>query len=377
MDDRQSNFGLFDPRTEKLSVALTVSAAFLVVAEITLGYRVLLRPYEYLISLIVGIIFLEALHVTLTYLGLLFIPELKHWISLRTDNHPWRFWRPVCLRILVLFLIFFFFSNLFPYNSKAGPIVEWVGFVSIIMTLLHRILQTRGISSAYSHVHRLGLKKLARDTRIEQIEKLGFLCLFVSTALLFTSSLGFRFFTSVVTDGDTIKFIRTGSLVGAILSAMALVLLANFETGSGHWSLARKAKVHQQCRSFFYPLASFSIISSVATEALHGIEYILLWKKIAKSFKIQLPSRKLKVALILSVLIVVFYYIVTYSWGLWSMLRVYPRGDIGAETQITLRVAFALFMSITLTHFYLDKLLFSMKDDLNRRVIGPMLLGPP
>ena len=359
---------VFRPADEKLNLTLTLIAVGLISAELFFGLRGTLRPNYSFINLLAGLLFLEAFHVILTFVGILFTPELQRWSAALTGGRPWKFWLPVAARVIFLFSIIFFSSMVTERSTKHSTLLVHLIVVTIvIVTVHHRIFQNQGISLSYSLI-------LGQDSRLRRLEKRAFWLFFSCTAVHYMTYLCrpalhslFGFSSHLIQVGRTI------SMALALLFASLLMALAFYQYRQAPEKPAAQYKVVYLFRTFFYPLVSVSYCALIATETLHGFEYVLLWRKLSRGFKEKLSSQKLIISLACALTIAALFYVVTYQKFIWKLVGV--EGNSAAKT-LWLRLSFSTYLAVTLTHFYIDKVLFRMKNPASRAIIGPMIIAP-
>ncbi len=327
-----------------------------------------LISYRSTLSIFLGILSLQSLHVVITYLGLLFVPEFKDWVRIKSKNRPARFWMKISALTLGFFALFFMVSNKH-YHSPLTPdyLIAFVVLFTLIATLHHRMSQTYGISLAYSQ-KKIELKP--RDTKFFLFEKWGFISLFLCVVFLYCTQLpllsrvleqfGIQFAKPIRTEAAKI-FLGLALFAGSIIIISSLI--ENYKRSRSYLNF----KSGHLMRTLLYPFSMLSTASLVAVECLHGIEYALVWKKMKSNSNNK--SFMTFLVITVSLLMISLFYFVTYVHEYWRQIEMKP-----SETEhFWLRIAMASNMAITYTHFYLDRQIFRMRDKDTRAVTGKLL----
>lgn len=360
--------GLFTAREEIFSFTLTCIALCFVFLELVL-FGVLLERFSYG-ALIISFLSLQSLHVVLTFLGLIYLPEFKSWVQRSSKGKTKIFWLKISLLTLTLFALFFYASSPF-YRSPNAPlyIVSLVVIMNFMITLHHRLSQTYGISLAYSH--RQNQSGLPRPLRNYKIEKYAFVSLLMFTLLLYAFRLpnfavvfqeyGFTLSNSVR------KMIAYPSYIIAICLAFFLVFFSLYEGISQKIKIYQNYKAAHSLKTIFYPFSLSSFIALLAMECLHGIEYVLIWRKLSRGSSGRFLSNR-AITLTISTIVVIFTLIV-FIPELWLRLEL-PREGFQF---LLLRIFVAANVAITYAHFYLDRKLFRMRNPASREIVGKIL----
>lgn len=360
---------VFRPVDEKISFYLTLFTAAMIATEML--YFTSIRSYRGVLYYIFGLLTLQALHVVLTYIGLLFIPEFRTWVAVKSHGHPLRFWGRILLMASSLFLVFCYATN-FAYHSSLAPrhFVALMTLLIAVITLHHRMSQTYGISSAYLYSQASHLR--ARNSMYAKIERISFLTLFFSVGSMFCFRLpllhiflqhfGWNLTPSVAGRLAVIS----SSVAFAATSSLIVTSLVDWRSNREIGYRLRTAHV---LRFSFFPLSFFSLSAFWAMEGLHGLEYIFIWRKM--SSKIQLGTVFHRYNLMGAGLIVLSYYFIAY------VNRDFHFLSSATRTDLWMRMAFALNTAVTFTHFYLDRQIFRMRDVATRSIIGPLLVSAP
>ena len=367
---------VFRPQDEKLNLALTLLAIVFIVGEFSFGWKWYVGHHYTLINLVVSLLLFEAFHVVLTFIGVLLAPSAQRWVIAFTDGKRWKFWLPLAGLFIFSFLLVFL-SMEYGTNSKeeSSDLARVLAIAVALFTLHHRISQNQGISLSYARL--LETQQIAdqgpgaQKHFLRRFEKMGFSLLLLFSAVLYLTSFNFPELHHLLGLKKIFQEVsRKASMVAALVSASLVVLLAIYQylkhRNSPGRGVARNKMIYS-LRTVFYPLAPFCYSAFLATETLHGSEYVLLWHKLSHGFSLKSAAQNLKIYLFAAILLTVVYYLVTYSYSI---------AVPALSGKPWLRLSLSLYMATTLTHFYADRMLFRMKNPASRSIIGSLIVGP-
>lgn len=123
-------------------------------------------------------------------------------------------------------------------------------------------------------------------------------------------------------------------------------------------------------RLFLFPLSFFSIIAAVGYRAIHGVEYIFVYRKLFANSRGEAPNALWLGGL--SVLLFVF----TSFVALFSMNKADGLGmyfAVGDQLPVWFRLVCAVATTRSYMHFYLDRIMFRMRDQAVSQWIRPLL----
>jgi MFS family permease len=365
---------LFLWRDEKINMAFTALGFAALILELTLsasGLAVLYswdKPLHILYTLIV----LEGLHVILGLVALMFIPEFGNWIHDRTGGRSSAFWLKIIAILVGLFGLFFFATNR-AYHSSYAPrfFIEIVIVAIAVVSVHHRLSQSYGIGIAYDRVQALSGQP-PPIARWRVFEKYAFLVLCVSALAAFAlRSMGVRLAISEFVGYELPKkyfmwsFFGFVSIAGA--AAVALVIFVAAQWRSSRSSVSALKLAHS-ARYLFYPIAPITMFGYWVMEGMHSIEYLSVWRRMREGLPStrKLPRRKIALAL----LVIGVFYASVFLMQSFAFLK-QPGESLFA------RIVVAFYMAVLFTHYYVDRILFRMRDPATRSFIGALLVPSP
>lgn len=242
---------------------------------------------------------------------------------------------------------FFLFLVLLAGFKDAAFCRQFFLIVNTAIPIHHAISQTRGLSLAYNTAltkpHPPSILQTQRLKANERRERLAF-----------------QFFIPAAMTTTFLLFVSTPILCtvfGSLMGAAALAILINVAT----FPLPGKLrKLGFLFRLALWPLTPFSMMARVGTMAVHGIEYGCVTRKMMTTSQ---GSANLWIVAGLTVLIAVgaFYRDVFMS-------------GISENTGFSaLNVLAALSTAVSFSHYYLDRMMFRMRNPINRSYCGALL----
>lgn len=354
---------IFRLKDEWIQVCLTIFFILVVLCELFIPFvQKFARENFFQVNYVASLILFEALHVLLTFLVLLFVPEMKKWISERWSNQPKNFWLGVVIVISAFTLILFVSGGgRFVYNGDSW-FTHIVSMSAIALTLHHRLSQTKGISLAYGLASLQPEQLNEKQKYLFRIQNHLYLTLLLVLIPLYWISYR-RFFLHNKLDYDW-STIRTGMFVLAIIASGIILAIQFIGIYIKQKTNKNFYEIIFNLRLFFYVFVPFSFFSVIAMETLHGFEYVFLWRKMGDQF--DHSKQKLRPLIVINIaVLIMIYYTLTYGDSIF--------GKNGVWTDLV----FAFVTGITLTHFLLDRTIFRMRNPVTRKIIGPLLIARP
>jgi hypothetical protein len=309
-----------------------------------------------------NVIFLNAIHVTFTFLMIWKLPELKDWAKER-----FRF--PVLKAVFAGWIAF----AVFLAASGAGLPVkgEWrqglaIAFALLTITwpLFHALWQTMGLSLA----HHSGA--VASDGRgWERWERTGFFLLFVLTVarLVLNHGLPVPFLAEDGGGWWQVHLWSHSSMVSRILFAASLGAVAMVAYGAWKAPLAQDRKLAKACFLLRVPLYLFIPETSwgfFAVNSVHGLEYLLVFLGMSEASRIEKTERRKMYAVAGAGAVLLAS----------ALPLVYFADPFISGTSSSLHILAGATLAISYVHFIMDRHLFRFRDPVTRRFAGPLLV---
>lgn len=292
---------------------------------------------ELIVNFAVKSLLLNHLHVVFTFAMLLFIPEMKSWMTKKPGHSALNFWVGIAGIMAVFFLISTISEQVFP----AAPGIFFVAafFVGIYNTQ-HLTFQCYGVSVLY------GDKNSRSDIRFEKlIFHLLFIIIFIR--LLLKSAQSSRFIESSI----WLTFIDS---LGLGLSIMAVLYLA---------FLAFRKNTEKS--TYLLPRLSFILLipdlffAQMAILALHGIEYMFIFMTLsARSGLPEKTYRQVWLFVGAAAAICVLGLAIRQADGIFQILLNVPYKDFPAS----IKILASLSVGVGLTHSYIDGFIFKRRS---------------
>jgi hypothetical protein len=328
---------------------------------------------QFLRRLLVNVLFLDSTHVFLTYFVLMRLPELKTWAQDKKSlSSSWFY-----IRLILIFGILLFYFN-YSWPEKDVPWeLEIVTMIIAFMPIQHSMYQIRGLSLAYNAGVRSGL--YSQTSSIEAIrpslEKIKLSEVWEKAAfiLFFAGIIGKRilqkrdnFITSSLTPENLT--LAQWAMYALILAAgfafvRSLLILGTREVG---WS----GKLIHFSRLIAYPLMSVSFIAANLISIFHGIDYYLVVKKMVNASQTTESERKLNLRVVNFTLIASGLLFTALSY--WRYI--YQNEPVIPSTLLFLN---GFVAAISYLHYYLDRIIFRMRDPDARKIIAPLITAVP
>ena len=352
--------GIFLPRDEFFVLAFPFFLLFVIAIEIIyslkFGYT---ERFSFMI--IEKFLLLNLGHTMLTF-GLLFLPEMSKWIE--TEEGGRKFW----FELFSIHGLLFIFTGVSAYVMLATKQYEMFLFIETIRALtatFHLLQQLSGFSALYdSRSGRIALPKS------RAVEKFIILSFFASLAV-------------------RILFIPDWSLLAAskYISRQNVSLLSNIIFGLslflGLWYFFSNLtgektswfKKLYSIRIFTWVFAPFSVVAGYSTGALHGVEYLALYRKMfSNSEATKSLKTKIHAYVLVTMIPLILWSVTRTSFHLKGFSLIDIRSVEFPELSLVLISLFTgLSYAFQIGHYYIDGRIFRMKDKSNRAVISGLM----
>ena len=289
------------------------------------------------VGIIVDLLFLNIVHNAFSFILIGCLSEMKSWVEYHGNR---MFWLKIGGLIIILSAgIYLFLSHVF--NSTTSMLIGLLIFT--FLPIHHALFQTMGLSYVYT-VQDSELKRRESNLKYEKFFFIFILWGNVIGAVF--AGYNFHLFQKVRSPLSFIVFI-------SVLFIVARTAMQGLREAHD--------KLLFQARLFLWPLAFFSFVGILATRIVHGVEYYFVSVKMLKESK---RISYVYVAALFLIIICAF-----------ACVRIYylHSTSIAIRDDILLKTVTSISISITLVHYYLDRILFRMRKPINRQTTGTLL----
>lgn len=295
--------------------------------------------------------FFSVSHVAITFLLLMNVPNLKSWVK-TFDQNGFNLFIIKSFIIFISFLAFFIIVGM----SSSDFFLKAKIFLLLLLQKQHIIYQTYGVSRVYDSEYSSTLFK-EKNRMILKFERIA-IFLFFTTSVASSTIILTGFTNYLIFD---VK-LKTLFLSASVLFFLVVIFLAMIQRISSK----RSNKFVHLLNFIHIPLANFSFISNMASNVMHAFEYLFVSNRVIDN-SLKLNKKYLKLMSIsLLVILGSIYSVYTYF------------EDISYKSNGYYSNGFIVFNSFTyaigITHYYIDKCLFSTGDSLNKQHILPLLV---
>jgi hypothetical protein len=324
---------------------------FFLVAGIALIFKnPVASETELIWSFITAYLFFDSTHVLFTFIFLFTLPEAKN--LFRDSLKSRRTWIFTSLFLCVFLPLFFVLKR----HNFIGPwAVDILFTIPLFLFARHSIRQIFGISMLYNVQAQYFLDRSERE-RIASVEKrerklLGF---FVAAWVLY-----------VFCKQTSLKVFHLESI--PLYAALFLLGIFFCMLTQYRGVLWRNKKIYL-VRLLLFPLAFFSPLGMMGVAAVHGTEYLfVVWNLISKSV---IGRKRLLMSLlpITATLILAPRVLQDFSETDFYTAKFYENWS-----HLSKEIIFVVYMTVQYLHYYVDGLLFRLKDPLVQKHMGPLL----
>ncbi len=341
---------LFGLNIDRLLIQLPVF--FLIISIIQVMFVMTQKSPVYQFSpvqlFVVECIFFSAFHVPLTFVLFFTIPEFKLWAKHTKNSGPFSFWINCLIVYILSASILYLGGGLIQDQSYSYLFFIIAYFFRNLMRFYHNIGQATGVSVLINQKY----IQENQDYDAKLFERLRKWEGHVSFFLIWFISL-FTVYLLILEPGSKKDPIFIGFLI-LLVPCFAFLFIA-----LSYPKKMRFLKFQFLLRHFFCPLQFFSPIAFGARLANHGMENFFIVNKILNNSKNEHKKLFIQVS---SFAVIV--------WIIWCIprelgLRKFAIGDI--------RLFFSLLWAVDLTHFWAERVLYRMRDQYTKKMIGPFL----
>jgi hypothetical protein len=362
---------VFEKNDERVLLAIPTIGIGLTLILWAFGRFGISAPVTDLHQYLSSIIFLDSVHIVFTFVLMATLPEMREWSKSKETREKTGWFKG--LGPLARFAVMGTILGVIIWVIKVNPSTStlfgmasvWL-FFELLGPSHHTVSQMRGISFCYNSALRKKFKfsdeQKAMASKSEKMEKLFFNMLLASELLYWFPEI-FR------ADKYIIPGIDSFQLIGASLAISAAVALV--VNGLYFPSQDKSKKALFLTRGFLFPLKMLSIISALAIRATHGMEYLIVFRKMVRSSQISKPkkSRVFLIAGIVSAAYVIPFTVMGYGF-------LYKMTGFQASERMIAAAVIGTFI-LRYTHFYMDSVMFKMSDSATRAAVAPLLAADP
>lgn len=291
-------------------------------------------------------------HVGFTFLMLWQIPQVKQ--LLKSENSPLGFKKiSMVFAVLIAASWAFYLSGTWTIEKQIVPgysNFELSWFLYSLWGFFHYMAQTRGLSALYSKNSPLGKSGMnSQFSNIQKQERWAF-------GILFLTIIIHRVALLVKVDPALVN----GTIVLSFLPTL-FIFLNSFRFGS-------VLKTTYLSRVIAYPMAPLSLDFFFLIQAVHGIEYFLVTRKMFS----QTENKKVFGLTWAALTFGVFIFLVQFFHDEWSF---FPFLNVGL-IPLLYPYLYGLILVFATLHYYVDSFLFRFSNPSVREWISPLLKNP-
>lgn len=301
-------------------------------------------------NFIADILFFDTTHAVLTFLLILFVPEVSGWKEKVSQKGTF-------LKFGIGIFIFWLILFLFQRFNDSGVIFTIVSTITVFYPVYHCIAQVRGISFTYNTIflkNQQGIENKDSILRSYRYEK------WVGNLLVFTISL--KLILSFLQMEKGFKIGNYGVLVDILNVSLILLLLFLF------LSLPKQLRIKKiifNSRILIFLFVPSSFIAKIGYQINHGTEYVSIVDKMIENSSISSANRRKLIYFFLTAIIVL-------STLAYPQFILNPN-FFGSSSESIFKIFLAMRAANTYTHYFFDGLLFKMKNPITRERIAPLL----
>jgi hypothetical protein len=308
------------------------------------------------------IIFLNYIHVAFTAAMIFGLPQGRQW--LKSLENPIRVLILMVVLCVVLSLLYALGKGVVFYGDKVfhHSLMVMI-FVNTIWFIHHGVAQIKGLSLQYNYKFRSHFSlnssdlELLKNSEISE-RKMGVLItIFSSISLLLSYD---------YVGGSMEHGLRQGLILGA--TGVALICFARVTyVVSKVPMMNRTFKILFLSRLLFTCLMGVNYVAFLGRLCTHGIEYTLVFQKVARNSKL---NEALKFLMLTFTLVLVAFFIHTFGNERGGYFNINP---LIYQNPLWIQVMVVVYLLTTPIHYYLDHLIFRMKKSSARNFTGELL----
>jgi hypothetical protein len=305
--------------------------------------------FNQLLMALACVMFLNSVHHGMAVATMFSVDEFRQLIREKNAKNRIGFWPMFTFIFAASALSFLLIKKIIPLPP--GVYTNYFLIWSVLefsTSQWHQVSQTKGLSLLYNRaLDAAGHGESLKRKPFERIERHLYDALILILAV--TTAGGFF-------NRDALRF--WGFVAGAVVAA-AIVAVAFLTPGS-----AASYKKHFSMRVLFYPLSAYSFYSHIATRINHGIEYLFVYLRVLR----QTTSNRQSVVLATLFFGGIAGLLALYNYHTGILPIIYGRTH---ATMLHEEILQALAFGRSISHYYVDRTLFSFRFEENRRLVGP------
>lgn len=358
-NQKESKSTLFSDKAETFNLLLPLLLLPFVVYGTLSGWGTTIQS-RMVVQLTAAIFLISTVHLGFTLANMTCLPEFRSLINTWGKGQPWRIWVKWSLVYFTLVSIGLIVNGLV-VDSIPGDITRlsfyYLGLY-LFFSRFHTLMQTLGFLRLYNFNLQSFQTTLGATKERTWSPALERGCIYAMILICGVQSFLFMAYPSMKASDAVIY----GSTLSAALVVAVLFLNTYRQQGASH-----STKAVYMTRLLYYIPTPFVFLCTLATEIIHGIEYLLITRKLRQNSKGASKKAWWAVAFLACGFICM-------TWFL-SAHQPFVRYLMGNEmSQSSLFLAFSsINVANALFHFFLDSLLFRFKDPAVRNHIGGLL----
>lgn len=313
--------------------------------------------------LIGDILFFNVTHIAFAYWQYLTLPEVRSVVLSKTKKEKIQISATIFFVGLLPFLAIYLVST----AKLSSELTEFIIVATLLLTqylrIQHIVYQHMGLSLLYNqkireqrHLSEEEDKELVKS---EKVERISYHCLVFASYFYILINI-YKFMFPIELRTLLSKF---QTPVEVCLVVFVLVIIVNSMRLK---SLRSSEKTYFLTRLLLYPLSGW--MAPLAIRFFHGVEYMVITQRIQKNTKLnnnEVAKRKSMYVLLMCIVVII---------GL-LFFRHYPfdKFNMFKEREKHVAILAALSLSLGYVHFYLDRVMFKMRDLITRQEIGPLI----
>lgn len=312
---------------------------------------------DYVLIAIVRVLFLNAAHVFVTYFQIEMLPEFKTWVQ---DRYPGGY-TEYRLKMLLFFLI----SCAFLYSPLYSQ--SYIGLFALAVTEIlsahHGFMQVRGLSTSYNFKMFDYVKSTELQNKIRNIDNLE-----KNIIYILCSAHVLRMFLSYLKLEKMISRELFSLFNMAYWVVIIGVVLSFIYTSYSTQKICKTNKPVYLLRLLSFPFSAFSVLANLAMISYHAIEYYFIVFKMNNNSTQNIEQKsKFKNIIVIMTLGVCFFSAFT-SYG------VFIYTDKTSFQYYLFEFCKTVLLATGIVHFYLDRIIYRMRDNSSRKNIAPLLI---
>ncbi len=337
---------LFSPKLEKIYFTLLFIFVFASLMALTdIIPKNFVEKNSVLFSHIVAYVLFNTTHTIYTHLMIIFLPEVRGWIWAKIRSI-----RFISIASALAVIAYAAIIRANGYNNTT-QVKNFLEYIFLILLFAHNISQTKGLSLIYNRLQRpyLNAAEVFVQEKIEQRER-----------FLFDIFIVFRVFLPVWSRFGPESLQPLARLETIFMVSLSFLIILN---SLSYPRVKKSSKRMFLFGNILYSLQSMTYLAFLTQRALHGLEYLFLSSQMTTRSAARWPIWKITMVTIFTILILIFAYL-GYHASIASALGI---SDVFKIWFLVIAII------LEYSHYYLDSILFQLKDLDVKKTISPLL----